>query len=126
MNRFWLGVGLLLALLGLGLYSAHVMEETNLPIAQTLEQAAQYAQDGQLDRGAALLEQARQQWDSRWHSTAVLADHSPLDDIDSLFAQAKAYAQAGQSGDFAAFCMRLSQLIEATSESHSANWWNFL
>ena len=126
MNRFWLGVGLLLVLLGLGLYSAQVMEDTNLPIAQTLEQAAQYAQNGQLEQGLAMLEQARQQWDSQWHDTAVLADHGPLDDIDSLFAQAKVYAQAGQRGDFAAFCMRLSQLIEAASESHSANWWNFL
>lgn len=119
MGRFWIGVGLMAVLLGAGLFSAHSLERSQEPIAATLEQAAQ-------TRDPKLLRQARQAWNDRWHATAVLTDHNPMDEIDSLFSQAEAYAQANQMGDFSALCLRLAQLIRATTEGQKATWWNFL
>lgn len=123
MGRFLIGLGLLLALLGIGLYSAWAMTEVHTPIAEKLEQAAETADQIQ---ATALLQSAQAAWDHHWHSTAVLAEHAPMDEIDSLFAQADAYAKAGQMGDFSALCMRLSQRIRAAAESHRPTWWNFL
>ena len=123
MARFWFGVGLMLALLAVGIYSVYAIGCASEPIAKTLEQAATA---GEPARREALLDQAKQAWDHHWEGTAVVADHGPMDEIDSLFAQAKAYAQAGQWGDFSAFCLRLSQLIQATAEGQKATWWNFL
>ena len=123
MGRFWIGVALIVLLLGLGLYSAYAVEASHEPIAQALEQAAESQDPRQAE---ALLQQAQQKWDHHWHGTAILADHGPMDEIDGLFAQAQAYAKAGQTGDFSAFCLRLAQLIRATADEHQPTWWNFL
>ena len=123
MGRFWIGVGLMVLLLGIGLYSAYAVDASHEPIAQALEQAAETQDSRQAE---ALLQQAKKAWEHHWHGTAVLADHGPMDEIDSLFAQAQAYANAEQMGDFSAFCLRLSQLIRATADQHQPTWWNFL
>ena len=119
MGRFWIGIGIMAVLLGIGLYSAQAVEAIHEPIAAALEQAAR-------ETDPQLLEKAKQEWDSRWHGTAVLADHGPMDEIDSLFSQAQAYARAEKWGDFSAFCLRLAQLIRATADEHQPTWWNFL
>ena len=122
MWRFLFGVGLLAALLGIGLYSAHAIEKGHAPIAQTLEQAAQAS----APEAKILLEQAKEEWKRHWHGTAALSDHSPMDEIDSLFSQAQAYAWEEHMADFSAFCLRLAQLIRATADEHQLTWWNFL
>lgn len=123
MGRFWIGAGLLVLLLGLGLYSAWAMDGVHTPIADQLEQAAATPAP---EQAAALLQAAKEAWDAHWHNTAVLAEHEPMDDIDSLFAQAEMFARTGQMGDFSAMCMRLAQRIRAAAESHKPTWWNFL
>ena len=122
MWRFLFGIGLLALLLGIGLYSAHAIDKGLEPIAITLEQASQAA----APEAKVLLEQARGEWERRWHGTAALADHSPMDEIDSLFSQAQAYAWEEQMADFSAICLRLAQLIRATADEHQPTWWNFL
>ena len=123
MSRFLIGLGLMGLLLGLGLYSAHAIETIHDPIVQTLEQAAE---SRDLRQAEVLLQQAKQKWDRHRNSTATLAEHNSLDEIDSLFAQAQAYIEAGQLGDFSAFCLHLAQLLRATAEEHQPTWWNFL
>lgn len=123
MGRFWIGIGLLAFLLALGLYSAYAVEASHEPIAQALEQAAEIQDPRQAET---MLQQARQNWAYHWHGTAALADHGPMDEIDSLFAQAQAYAKAGQMVDFSALCLRITQLIRATADEHQPTWWNFL
>lgn len=122
MWRFFFGVALLATLLGIGLYCAQAIEKGHEPIATTLEQAAKATPS----QAQALLEQARDEWERRWHGTAALADHSPMDEIDSLFSQAQAYAREENMADLAAFCLRLAQLIRATADEHQPTWWNFL
>ena len=123
MGRLWIGIGLMTVLLALGLYGATAMDGVHSPIADQLEQAAAM-QDP--DAAARALQAAKSAWDQHWHRTAVLAEHEPMDDIDSLFAQAESYASSNQMGDFSAMCMRLSQRIRAAAESHRPTWWNFL
>ena len=122
MWRIFFGVGLLAALLSIGLFSAQAIEKGHEPIAITLEQAA----DAAPEEAKALLTKAKEEWESRWHGTAALADHSPMDEIDSLFSQAQAYAREENMADLAAFCLRLAQLIRATADEHQPTWWNFL
>ncbi len=123
MGRFWIGIGLMAVLLGLGLYSSMAMDDVHTPIAHQLEQAAAM-QDP--EKAAQALQKAKTAWDDHWHRTAILAEHAPMDDIDSLFAQAESFAKSNQMGDFSAMCMRLSQRIRAAAESHRLTWWNFL
>ena len=123
MGRFCIGIALMAVLLGIGLYSAHAIEQSHEPIAALLEQAAQAADP---EQAAQFLQQANDRWKRRWHGTAVLSDHGPMDEIDSLFSQAQSYAQTGKREDFSAFCLRLAQLICATADEHQPTWWNFL
>lgn len=126
MKRFVLGICLLAVMLGLGLWVMYSMNAVNDPVSQLLEDAAQTALAGDLAQGAQLADKARSTWDNCWHGTASAADHAPMDEIDSLFAQVAVYAQTGQAEEFAAHCARLSKLVDAVGEAHSLTWWNLL
>lgn len=124
MVRFWLGAGLLAAFLGFSLWVGVAIEQTQDPISAQLEQAAAACLQGDPREGYRLAQQAHTTWQTNWHWVAAVSDHAPMDEIDSLFAQMDFYAQAGQTGDFAAYCTRLAQLVLAVAEAHSLHWWN--
>lgn len=126
MGRFWLGVGILVLFLVLGIWVAHAMDDVHQTIAQTLDDAAAQSLSGDLAEGIALVQQAKSNWQSHWRSTASVADHEPMDEIDGLFAQLEVYGKAGLAADFATYCARLSQLVTAVAEAHALNWWNLL
>ena len=126
MGRFWLGIGLMAALLALGLWTADAMEDLHEPISHTLQKAAQESLSGDLQKGFALARQARGRWEGNWRRTAAVADHTPMDEIDGLFAQMEIYAQAQQPTEFAAYCARLSAQINAVGDAHQFTWWNLL
>lgn len=126
MGRIILGFVLLVGMLLLGFVVMFAMDRVNQPVAQLLEDAAQAALSGDLEQGIALASQARSTWEKRWHTIASFADHSPMDEIDSLFAQMEVYGQTGNAEDFASHCTRLSMLVSAVGEAHSLNWWNLL
>lgn len=126
MQRFWLGIGLLVLFLALGLWISYTMDGTHQTIAQTLDQAAEQTLSGDLDAGVALAQQAHSDWDTHWHKIASVADHAPMDEIDGLFAQLEIYSQTDSRADFAAYCARLAKLVSAVGEAHTLNWWNLL
>ena len=126
MKRFLLGIGILAVFLIGGLWVGYAMDDVHQTIAQTLDDAAAQCLSGDLSGGIALAQQAHQTWQTHWHSTASVADHEPMDEIDGLFAQLEVYGKAGLSADFATFCARLSQLVSAVGEAHSFTWWNLL
>lgn len=126
MGRIVFGVCLLVCVLVLGLFVMFAMDNINTPISQMLEDAAEVALNGDLQQGIALANKARSTWKNRWHTIASFADHSPMDEIDSLFAQMEVYGQTGNIEDFASHCSRLSMLVSAVGDAHSLNWWNLL
>lgn len=124
MGRIWLGNFLLAVLLIFGLWCANYTERTMAPIAGELEQAAQALRAGQVRGGIERAEQAQGKWEKAWHSTAALSDHTPMDEIDGLFAQLSGYQT--EPAHYAACCDRIAQLIYAMAEAHSPTWWNLL
>lgn len=125
-RRFWYGLGILVVFLAGGLWAAWGMETMHRPVTRQLEQAAQVALDGDLHRGNLLAEQAEKIWQTRRGLTAAMADHAPMEEIDSLFAQVKMYAKNGNTAEFAAYCSRIAKLVEAVGEAHGLNWQNLL
>ena len=126
MGRFWLGVGLLVALLTLSVWTASSMEDLHGPISQTLELAAEQSLSGDLEGGVLLARKAKARWDGNWRRTAAVSDHTPMDEIDGLFAQMESYAAAGRAVEFSAHCARLAERIEAVGDAHKFTWWNLL
>ena len=125
-RRFWYGLGILLIFLALGLWMAHGMEKMHAPVTDQLEQAAQVALSGNLDKGITLAEQAEVIWQKHRGLTAAMADHAPMEEIDSLFSQVRNYAKCGNVAEFAAYCGRIAKLVEAVGEAHGLNWQNLL
>lgn len=126
MRRIWLGIGILALFLGLGLWSSYSAGKLHKPLAHHLEKAATAALSGDLQTGTDLAQKAKTQWDEQWHRSAILADHTPMDEIDSQFARMGVFAETENAEAFAACCQQLAKLITATAEAHSFTWWNIL
>lgn len=126
MSRFWLGVGLLVVFLALGIGAAAVLDGVHQPIAQSLEAAAEQSLSGDLEGGAILARQAQDSWQRYWRGTAAVSSHGPMEEIDSLFAQLPVYARENHRADFAACCVRLASLIRAIADAQSFQWWNLM
>lgn len=124
MKRSWIGFALLLVLLAGGIAVTWGMAKCHEPIARDLENAAKTALQGDMVQGESLMLQARDAWGRSRHLGACFADHTPMEEIDALFAQVEVYAAAREETDFAAGCAALSQKVEAMGLAHGASWWN--
>lgn len=126
MRRLSIGVALLAALLALGVGIAVGMDGIHARSAAALDAAADAALDGDWQTAQLLSQQAQQMWRQNWQMVACVADHSPMDEIDTLFAQLPAYARGGEGVHFAATCAQLARLLEAMGDAHTPAWWSIL
>ncbi|HIT33967.1 MAG TPA: DUF4363 family protein [Candidatus Faecousia intestinigallinarum] len=126
MGRLWLGIGLMAALLLGTAGIALGMDAIHQPVAAQLEQAGTAALEGDWAQADAQWQAAQRSWERHWALSASVADHSPMDDIDRLYAQLAVFAQERETVHFAATCMELSELTQAMSDAHSPDWWNLL
>ena len=125
-KHFWLGVALLLLLLFIALGITWCMSAIHTPVAQTLEQAKKAALSGDWQQAKRLCLQARLRWDRFRSLSAAFADHDPIEDADSLFAELELYAQNSDQTEFAACCAKLHTLVRAVVQAHVPSWWNLL
>ncbi len=125
-RQFWVGITLLAVLLALTGGLSLAMDAIHQPAQVQLEQAAELALDGDLSRAAELALQARMRWERFRKMISAVADHSPMDEIDRLFAEAEVFAAVAEEEHFAACCAQLSVLVGGMADAHSAAWWNLL
>ena len=126
MKRFWIGAALLLGLLAAGIWSMTAMDSVHSAISDDLRASAQAAQSEYWDQADTLAASAASHWKESWRFSAAMADHTSLDEIEALFAQAEVYRQNRERIAYSATCAQLSKLIEALEEGHSLSWWNLL
>lgn len=126
MKRIWLGIGILVVFLFLGSWSSHGMNKRHVPLSNKLETAASAVLAGDWNKGISLAKEATAQWKNCWNNSAILADHTPMDDIDGIFARLDIFEKAGNKEAFAACCAELSKRIAAMAEAHRFTWWNIL
>lgn len=87
MKRFWLGIGIMVVLLGLGIGAQVWMDALHTPCAAELEQAAQEALQDNWSQALLLAEQASSRWEQTKKVISSLADHTPMDEVDMLLAE---------------------------------------
>lgn len=126
MKRLILGIMILAILLALGIIVSAVFCMIHEPTAQLLEDASKASLTENWKQATALAEQARQRWQDHWHFTATFADHAPMEEIDSLFAQLEVFAVEKNNPQFPALCARLSELTQAIADIHAFRWWTLL
>ena len=103
--RELIGVGLLVGLLLLGLFFSWYLGRQNGALSQQLSDCAWLALSGQMDKARKQADAAAQTWHAQWALGAALGEHSPMEDIDELFAQLKIYGAAGEQFPFVLGCI---------------------
>lgn len=125
-KRFYLGVGILVFFFLLGMIVAWGMARIADTAAAFLEQAEEAILSGNVEMGTQLAQRAKWLWEKGWKAMALAADHSPMDEIDGLFAQMNFFVKNGNSVELGACCARVAELVEAISDAHRLTWWNIL
>ena len=126
MKRFWFGLGLLLALLTVGILLSGSMDRIHMPLSQKLTRAAEAARVSDMTLAGNLLEDARQDWDRNRKFAAAVLDHEPMDEIEGLLSAAAYYRLTGDDEEFSATCGQLAALVQAMAEAHRLSWWTLL
>lgn len=126
MVRGWIGIGILVVFLVVGLLVSCWMDQVHVPTEKLLEQAAEKTLQGEFEQAVALGAEAKSRWEQQWNGTATVADHSPMDDVDALFAEMEIYAKADEKPHFAACCQELARRVQAVASAHRFSWWNIL
>lgn len=124
MKRSWLGFGFLLVLLILSLLVTWVMSEIHKPVVQSLELAADSAIREDWAEARFQAASAGTSWEKWDRLRRCFADHTPIEDVEALFAQLGVYGTVEESADFAAACRELARRVEAVGEAHGVSWWN--
>ena len=116
----------LLAAVGLAcLWTGAALNRFTEPVCRNLEQAQEAALAGDWERAAENALAAENAWAEKWHGLASAADHTPLEDIDDLFARLEVFRRLEKDDEFAALCAQLSRRLEAVGNAHTLSWWNF-
>lgn len=126
MKRLWVGVLILLLLLGAGIGITVFADHVHTGISDTLGQAADAALAGDWNTATELSAAARNRWTTYRNITASIADHEPMEEIDSLFSQLEVYETTRQALSFSACCEALCVFTKAIGESQSVSWWSLL
>lgn len=126
MKRGIWGIGILLGLLAFGIATSVGMRSIHRDIGRHLQLAQTAAAEEQWQTASAEVQQATSAW-QRFHTfTAAFADHTPMDEMDGLFAELEVFLQNRESPHFEAVCGRLVLQAQAMADSHGIQWWNIL
>ena len=120
------GPVLLLVLLLAGLVGSWYPSRQQEAVSRQLEDCQWLALSGQWQQAKDGAKQAGTDWDSRRSLWAALNDHRPMEEIDTLFGQLSAAANAGERWEFARCCAELSRRINTMAEGQKLRWWNVL
>ncbi len=100
MKRCIFGAVLLVAVGLTCLWAGAALNRFTEPVCRNLERAQEAALAEDWDRAAAHALAAETAWEGKWHGLASAADHTPLEDIDDLFAQLSLCRRMEKKEDF--------------------------
>lgn len=126
MNRLWIGIGLLAALLAVGVAMLFVSRDFHETFTESLEQASRSAMAGNWQDAGQQAAKGKEKWERYQRFWAAFTDHEPVEDMENLFSQLEVYQARQLEVDFAAVCQNLVNLAAAMDESHSLSWWSLL
>lgn len=126
MKRLFIGILILAVLLCGSLSISIAMENIHRPIADCLEQAVQKALSQDWEAALDLVDLANARWTKYHDFTAAFADHTPMDEMDTLLEELEIYGQSRENPHFSATCANLYFIATAFAESQLLTWWNLL
>lgn len=125
-KRFYLGTFILAALLALSIGTSAAMKAIHRPMEADLKEAARLALEDNLETALPLAQRAYSRWEQFHSIIASFADHSPMDDTDTLFQEMLIYGQTEEVPHFIACCQELAVMAEAMYDAHRFSLKNLL
>ena len=125
-GRHTVGAGILAVLLAMGVFSSWKMDRVHSAVSRQLEDAAWLALAGDWENARLAVAAAESGWQTHRDLTCLLADHTPMEQIDASFSRIGIFSAARNSMEFAAACSELSCFTRAVAEAHRLSWQNLL
>ena len=125
-GRELIGLVLLIVLLLAGLYTSWDMDRSHRAIARQIEDAAWFALAEDWEKARIAAAAAERSWKEHRNLSSLLADHTPMEEIDSLFARIGICSADRSTTEFAIHCAEASRKLEAMGEAHRLTWQNLL
>ena len=126
LSRETAGFLILLVLLAAGLTGSRILCRHYDGIAARMDAAALYALSDGWEAAKVSWTGGRSRWEESWRISCIFADHSPMEEIDTLFARIAVYASEEEATEFAAACAEVARQMEAMSDAQRLTWWNLL
>ena len=126
MNRLWIGVGILVVLLAMGIGLLVGSRVFFQEFTENLEQAEAYATAGNWSAAEEKAEKSRRQWERYCRFWSAFTDHEPMEEVEELFSWLGMYQQRRLDVDYASVCRSLVRVAEAIRETHGLHWWSIL
>lgn len=123
-GRELIGLVLLAILLGTGLYTSWDMGRTHADISRKLEDAAWFALAEDWEKARTAAAAAESGWDTHRNLSLLLADHAPMEEIDSLFARIGICSASRSSTEFGLLCAEAARKVQAMGDAHRLSWQN--
>lgn len=126
MSRLWIGIGILLILLAMGvglLWGSRAFFED---FSRDLDRAGEAALAGDWAAAAEAAGRGQARWEHYRRFWAAFTDHEPVEQMQDLFSRLEVYRQRQLDADFAIVCRSIVLLAEAIDESHNLRWWSVL
>lgn len=120
------GPAILALLLLAGILSSWYLNRQHTAMAEAMEDSSWMALSDQWENAGELAMSVRRDWEKGWRLRAVMTDHSPMEEIDTLFWELTVYEAAGERTDFARICAILGEKLKSIASSGGFSWWNVL
>ena len=126
MKYLWIGAALLALCMVVCTVSTAVLDRDTAWAVCRLEDARQQADAGHLSSACTLVMEAQEFWQSRRGYWGVFLRHSETDEINAVFQQLAAYAQAGCAEEFSPTCAGLIARIRHLADMEKPRYYNVL
>lgn len=126
MGRLWIGVGILVLIMGLGIGMLVASQVFYGDFSDELKSAGELVLQENWIQATAKAENCRKNWERYHRFWAAFTDHEPVEEMTSLFARLEIYAQKRLPVEYATVCYQLAHQAKAIDESHSLKWWALL
>ncbi len=119
MKHLLLPAAVLSLLLALSLWTGAAVRRDAEAWQQTLAEASEASERGDLSRARESLEAFRVSWDARQMFYHIVAEHDELDNAEELLARAQSALERKNGGDFAAETAALAVQLRVLAEMQS-------
>lgn len=124
MKYLYTGLGILAVCLLLCLVMTAALSRYTAEAAAQLEQARLLGESGSFEQAARWVGRASDNWRNRKGFFGVILPHDHLDEVDSAFRKAQAYARDANDSEFGPTCVELIDILQNMSEMETPHYYN--